>query len=116
MTFFTCIFKLFSIVFWVFIASMYLELLAPSLFQRLFSFLSLGKNLVVRSVDGVAVSGLAFEKAYAAFLCNLGLGVLLARLFTKGINISTCIEILIVSAALMMTGKRALSSSFRLWE
>lgn len=57
---------------------------------------------------GVAVSGLAFEKAYAAFLCNLGLGVLLARLFTKGINISTCIEILIVSAALMMTGKRAL--------
>lgn len=105
---FTCIFKLFSIVFWVFIASMYLELLAPSLFQRLFSFLSLGKNLVVRSVDGVAVSGLAFEKAYAAFLCNLGLGVLLARLFTKGINISTCIEILIVSAALMMTGKRAL--------
>lgn len=103
-----CMLKLFSIAFWVFIASMYLELLAPSLFQHLFSPLSLGKELVVRSVDGVAVSGLAFEKAYAAFLCNLGLGVLFARLFTKGISIPTCIEILIVSAALMMTGKRTL--------
>lgn len=42
--FYSIFFKLFSLLFWVFIASMYLELISPSLFRSVFSFLSLGKT------------------------------------------------------------------------
>lgn len=87
---------------------MYLELISPSLFGSVFSFLSLGKNLVVRSVDGIAIAGLAFEKADAAFLCNMGLGVVFAKIFTRGLNPKFIIQLGIVFGALMMTGKRTL--------
>lgn len=101
-------YKLLNLFFWVFIASMYLELLNPGLFESVFSFLSLGKNLVVRSIDGKAIAGLAFEKADAAFLCNLGLGVLFAKVFTRGLKLRFIIQLGIVFGALMMTGKRTL--------
>lgn len=106
--FYSIFFQLFSLLFWVFIASMYLELISPSLFGSVFSFLSLGKNLVVRSVDGIAIAGLAFEKADAAFLCNMGLGVVFAKIFTRGLNPKFIIQLGIVFGALMMTGKRTL--------
>lgn len=106
--FYSIFYKLFNLFFWIFIASMYLELLNPSLFRSVFSFLSLGKNLVVRSTDGVAIAGLAFEKADAAFLCNLGLGVLFAKIFNRGLNLSQLFQLGIVFGALMMTGKRTL--------
>lgn len=106
--FYSIFFKLFSLFFWVFIASMYLELISPSLFRSVFPFLSLGKNLVVRSVDGIAIAGLAFEKADAAFLCNMGIGVLFAKIFTRGLNPKFIIQLGIVFGALMMTGKRTL--------
>lgn len=101
-------YKLLNLFFWVFIASMYLELLNPGLFESVFSFLSLGKKLVVRSIDGKAIAGLAFEKADAAFLCNLGLGVLFAKFFTRGLKLKYIIQLGIVFGALMMTGKRTL--------
>ena len=106
--FYSIFFKLFSLLFWVFIASMYLELISPSLFRSVISFLSLAKNLVDRSVDGIAIPGLAFEKADAAFLCNMGIGVLFAKIFTRGLNPKFIIQLGIVFGALMMTGKRTL--------
>ena len=106
--FFPHLFFFFEILFWVFIGSMYLELISPELFRRLFSFLSLGNSLVVR-VDGqLAIAGLAFEKGYAAFLCNMGLGVLFARIFSGRLTPSLAIQVVVVFAALMMTGKRTL--------
>lgn len=107
--FFSCLIKQFECLFWIFIFSMYLELLVPGLFASLFGFLDLGSSRSVVAVDnGGAISGLAYEKAYAAFLCNMGLGVLFAKLFTKGFTIARLFQIVSVFAALMMTGKRTL--------
>lgn len=107
--FFSCLIKQFEFLFWVFIFSMYLELLAPSLFASFFGFLDLGSNRSAVVVDnGGAISGLAYEKGYAAFLCNMGLGVLFAKLFVKGFALTRLLQIVGVFAALMMTGKRTL--------
>lgn len=107
--FFSCLIKQFEFLFWVFIFSMYMELLAPSLFASFFGFLDLGSNRSAVVVDnGGAISGLAYEKGYAAFLCNMGLGVLFAKLFVKGFALTRLLQIVGVFAALMMTGKRTL--------
>ena len=107
--FFRCLLKQFEFFFWIFILSMYLELLVPNLFVSFFGFLDHGSSpSAVAAGNGGAISGLAFEKAYAAFLCNLGLGVLFAKLFVKGFTIFRVFQIVSVFAALMMTGKRSL--------
>lgn len=106
--FYSCLFAQFEVFFWTFIASMYLELLAPSLFDSVFSFLALEGNQSPSQVGSGAIAGLAYEKAYAAFLCNLGLGVLFAKLFCRGFSVCRLIEVLITFGALMMTGKRTL--------
>lgn len=106
---FSCLIKQFEFVFWIFIFSMYLELIAPNVFASFFGFLDLGSvRSPVAIGNGGAISGLAYEKAYAAFLCNMGLGVLFAKLFTKGFTVSKLFQIIIVFSALMMTGKRTL--------
>ena len=108
-TFFSCLIKQFEFLFWIFIFSMYLELLAPNLFASLFGFLDLGSSRSAVSVNtGGAISGLAYEKGYAAFLCNMGLGVLFAKLFVRGFTLTRLFQIVGVFAALMMTGKRTL--------
>ena len=54
-----------------------------------------------------AIAGLAFEKAYAAFICNLGLGMIFAEYICHKSH-KYIIQSLIVMVALMMTGKRTL--------
>ena len=56
---------------------------------------------------GGAIAGLAFEKAYAAFICNLGLGVIFAE-FVANKSYKYIIQSIVVLLALMMTGKRTL--------
>lgn len=107
--FFSCLIKQFEFLFWIFIFSMYLELLVPDLFASVFGFLDLGSSRSAVMVNtGGAISGLAYEKGYAAFLCNMGLGVLFAKLFVKGFTLTRLFQIVGVFAALMMTGKRTL--------
>lgn len=106
--FFSCLFTQFEVLFWILIFSMYLELLAPDFFDSIFSPLALGSAQSSVQIDSGAIAGLAYEKAYAAFLCNMGLGILFARLFCYGISVRRSIEIIIVFGALMMTGKRTL--------
>lgn len=107
--FFSCLIRRFEFLFWIFIFSMYLELLAPNLFSLFFGFLDHGSSRSAVMVNtGGAISGLAYEKGYAAFLCNMGLGVLFAKFFVRGFTLARLFQIIGVFAALMMTGKRTL--------
>lgn len=99
--------KIFKILFWIFIFSMFLEALVPNLFRNVFGFASFG-NIEMRAfTSGGAIAGLAFEKAYAAFICNLGVGVIFAEFMAEK-SYKYIIESVIVLFALMMTGKRTL--------
>lgn len=99
--------KIFKIIFWIFIFSMFLEALIPNLFHNIFGFASFG-NVEMRSfTSGGAIAGLAFEKAYAAFVCNLGAGIVFAEFITEK-SYKYVIESIIILFALMMTGKRTL--------
>lgn len=71
--------KNFKTLFWVFIFSMFLEALLPNVFFLIFGFASFGDAEMRALTSGGAIAGLAFEKAYAAFICNLGLGVIFAE-------------------------------------
>lgn len=106
-TFYYYFLKIFKIIFWIFICSMYLDALIPSVFSMLFSFMSFGDAAMRSLTSGGAIAGLAFEKAYAAFVCNLGLGVILAELVLKK-SLKSTAELILVMIALMMTGKRTL--------
>lgn len=99
--------KIFKICFWIFIASMFLESLSFNIFHKIFSFVSFGDAEMRVLTSGGAIAGVAFEKAYAAFLCNLGLGVLFSE-YISNKSIKSIIEIILVMVALMMTGKRTL--------
>ena len=106
-SFYYYLLKTFKIMFWVFIFSMFLEALLPEVFHVLFGFASFGDVEMRALTAGGAIAGLAFEKAYAAFICNLGLGIFFAEFVTnksyKGI-----IKNIVILLALMMTGKRTL--------
>lgn len=99
--------KIFKVIFWLFIASIFLESISPELFHKIFSFASFGDEAMREKVSGGAVAGLAFEKAYAAFICNLGIGVILAEYVVKKSS-KNIVQLLLVMIALMMTGKRTL--------
>lgn len=99
--------KIFKICFAIFIASMFMEAISPTLFHKIFSFASFGDATMRALTSGGAIAGLAFEKAYAAFLCNLGLGILFAEYISTHSK-KVVFEIIFVVIALMMTGKRTL--------
>ncbi len=99
--------RIFKFLFWIFIFSMFLEALLPNAFDILFSFASFGDVEMRAITSGGAIAGLAFEKAYAAFLCNLGLGIIFSE-FVLTKSFKNVIQIIIVMIALMMTGKRTL--------
>lgn len=99
--------KIFKIIFWLFMFSMFLEALSPEAFHSLFGFASFGDTEMRALTSGGAIAGLAFEKAYAAFICNLGLGVLFAEFVVSKLN-KYIIQSVVVMLALMMTGKRTL--------
>ena len=61
--------------------SMFLEALSPEAFHSLFGFASFGDTEMRALTSEGAIAGLAFEKAYAAFICNLGLGCSLQNLW-----------------------------------
>ncbi len=72
-----------------------------------FIFASFGDETMRALTSGGAIAGLAFEKAYAAFICNLGLGMIFAEYICHK-SYKYIIQSLIVMVALMMTGKRTL--------
>ena len=76
--FYRYLLKIFRALFWIFIFSMFLEAASPDIFHRLFRFASFGDETMRALTSGGAIAGLAFEKAYAAFICNLGLGMIFA--------------------------------------
>ena len=86
---------------------MFLEAASPDIFHRLFRFASFGDETMRALTSGGAIAGLAFEKAYAAFICNLGLGMIFAEYICHKSH-KYIIQSLIVMVALMMTGKRTL--------
>lgn len=106
-SFYYYLLKTFKIMFWVFIFSMFLEALLPEVFHVLFGFASFGDVEMRALTAGGAIAGLAFEKAYAAFICNLGLGVIFAE-FVANKSYKYIIQSIVVLLALMMTGKRTL--------
>lgn len=106
-SFYYYLLKTFKIMFWVFIFSMFLEALLPEVFHVLFGFASFGDVEMRALTAGGAIAGLAFEKAYAAFICNLGLGVIFAELVANK-SYKYIIQSIVVLLALMMTGKRTL--------
>ena len=108
-SFYYYLLKTFKIMFWVFIFSMFLEALLPEVFHVLFGFASFGDVEMRALTAGGAIAGLAFEKAYAAFICNLGLGVIFAE-FVANKSYKYIIQSIVVLLALMMTGKRTLFS------
>lgn len=100
--------KVFKTVFFLFITSMFIEAFFPELFHLLFSFLSFGDVSIREITSEGAIAGLAFEKAYAAFLCNLGFGIYLARFILLNEKWKDGLFLVIILSALMMTGKRTL--------
>ena len=106
-SFYYYLLKTFKIMFWVFIFSMFLEALLPEAFHALFGFASFGDVEMRALTSGGAIAGIAFEKAYAAFICNLGLGVIFAE-FVANKSYKYIIQSIVVLLALMMTGKRTL--------
>ena len=106
-TFYYYFMKNFKTLFWVFIFSMFLEALLPNVFFLIFGFASFGDAEMRALTSGGAIAGLAFEKAYAAFICNLGLGVIFAE-FVAQRSYKYVIQSILVMIALMMTGKRTL--------
>ena len=105
--FYRYLLKIFRALFWIFIFSMFLEAASPDIFHRLFRFASFGDETMRALTSGGAIAGLAFEKAYAAFICNLGLGMIFAEYICHK-SYKYIIQSLIVMVALMMTGKRTL--------
>ena len=105
--FYRYLLKVFRTLFWIFIFSMFLEAASPDTFHSLFGFASFGDETMRALTSGGAISGLAFEKAYAAFICNLGLGMIFAEYICHK-SYKYIIQSLIVMVALMMTGKRTL--------
>lgn len=105
--FYRYLLKIFRGLFWIFIFSMFLEAASPDIFHRLFGFVSFGDETMRALTSGGAIAGLAFEKAYAAFICNLGLGMIFAEYICHK-SYKYIIQSLIVMVALMMTGKRTL--------
>lgn len=105
--FYRYLLKFFKILFWIFIFSIFLEAASKSAFSILFGFASFGDANMRAITAGGAVSGLAFEKAYAAFICNLGLGMIFAE-YVCYKSYKYIIQSIIVMLALMMTGKRTL--------
>lgn len=105
--FYRYLLKVFRTLFWIFIFSMFLEAVSPDTFHSLFGFASFGDETMRALTSGGAISGLAFEKAYAAFICNLGLGMIFAEYICHK-SYKYIIQSLIVVVALMMTGKRTL--------
>ena len=105
--FYRYLLKIFRALFWIFIFSMFLEAASPDIFHRLFRFASFGDETMRALTSGGAIAGLAFEKAYAAFICNLGLGMIFAEYICHKSH-KYIIQSLIVMVALMMTGKRTL--------
>ena len=106
-TFYYYFMKNFKTLFWVFIFSMFLEALLANVFFLIFGFASFGDAEMRALTSGGAIAGLAFEKAYAAFICNLGLGVIFAE-FVAQRSYKYVIQSILVMIALMMTGKRTL--------
>ena len=106
-TFYYYFMKNFKTLFWVFIFSMFLEALLPNVFFLIFGFASFGDAEMRALTSGGAIAGLAFEKAYAAFICNLGLGVIFAE-FVAQRSYKYVIQSILVMIALMMTSKRTL--------
>lgn len=106
-TFYYYFMKNFKTLFWVFIFSMFLEALLPNVLFLIFGFASFGDAEMRALTSGGAIAGLAFEKAYAAFICNLGLGVIFAE-FVAQRSYKYVIQSILVMIALMMTGKRTL--------
>ena len=102
--FYRYLLKIFRALFWIFIFSMFLEAASPDIFLR---FASFGDETMRALTSGGAIAGLAFEKAYAAFICNLGLGMIFAEYICHK-SYKYIIQSLIVMVALMMTGKRTL--------
>jgi len=76
-------------------------------FHIIFGFASFGDAEMRALTSGGAIAGLAFEKAYAAFICNVGLGIIFAE-FVANKSYKYIIESIVVMLALMMTGKRTL--------
>ena len=99
--------KIFKVIFGIFIFSMFLEALVPNVFHIIFGFASFGDVEMRALTSGGAIAGLAFEKAYAAFICNVGLGIIFAE-FVANKSYKYIIESIVVMLALMMTGKRTL--------
>lgn len=84
---------------------MLLEAASPDIFHRLFGFVSFGDETMRALTSGGAIAGLSFEKAYAAFICNLGLGMIFAEYICHK-SYKYIIQSLIVMVALMMTGNK----------
>lgn len=99
--------KIFKGIFCLFIFSMFLESMLPEVFRILFGIVSFGDAEMRAMTSGGAIAGLAFEKAYAAFICNLGLGIAFSG-FVRYKSKKFIIQIIVIMTALMMTGKRTL--------
>ena len=106
-SFYHYLLKIFKVIFGIFIFSMFLEALVPNVFHIIFGFASFGDVEMRALTSGGAIAGLAFEKAYAAFICNVGLGIIFAE-FVANKSYKYIIESIVVMLALMMTGKRTL--------
>jgi len=106
-SFYHYLLKIFKVIFGIFIFSMFLEALVPNVFHIIFGFASFGDAEMRALTSGGAIAGLAFEKAYAAFICNVGLGIIFAE-FVANKSYKYIIESIVVMLALMMTGKRTL--------
>lgn len=106
-SFFEMFYTMFKYFFWFFIFTMYFNSFLPDLFYKLFNFASFGDAAFRAATDGGAIAGIAFEKAYAAFLCNLGIGVTLSE-YVVSKDKRKFVELALIFIALMMTGKRTL--------
>lgn len=110
-TFYKAFYNLLKIFLVIFTLSIYVELLFPFIFNSIFlkfSLADLTASNVITSRTGT-YSGLAFEKAYAAFLMNIGIGLILSVLvYDKKITITRLFSLSMLLGGIMLTGKRTL--------
>ena len=86
---FSCLIRQFEFLFWIFIFSMYLELLAPNLFSLFFGFLDHGSSRSAVMVNaGGAISGLAYEKRLCSVPMQHGIRRAICKAFRQRIYLS----------------------------
>ena len=88
-----------------------LSVVIPNFIPRFFSFFVKVSDSIYIELAGNNFSGLAGEKAVSAFILNIGIGIIYARILVNGkFSLKDVIMLFILLSGVFLTGKRTLTA------